>query len=201
MSRIARIGIGLLALSIGFCQPGERVSSNPSSSHPAAETVNLTFTYGSEKEEWIKNVTEACEKTGVARLLHFSSIHALSSTPVGTVIDETRPLASGDHLLPYDRSKAGGERHIQAAIARGLYVVVVNPTAVLGPLDYKPSRVGEVLLDLYHGRLPALIDGTAPRVRQAGPPEPEQAKSASPRTLRRRPDQSTICLCGIPCTT
>ena len=70
----------------------------------------------------------------------------------------TRPINEGS-WLPYDRSKANGEREVRKALDRGLDAVVVNPTAVLGPHDYKPSQLGGVLLDLYYRRLPGLVDG------------------------------------------
>jgi dihydroflavonol-4-reductase len=106
-----------------------------------------------------RNVAAACLKMGVRRLVHFSSIHAFSSAPENAPIDEGRPLCEGPRLLPYDRSKAGGEREIRAAIARGLDAVIVNPTAVVGPHDYRPSRMGTVLCDLYRRSLPALVAG------------------------------------------
>jgi dihydroflavonol-4-reductase len=106
-----------------------------------------------------KNVVDACLAAGVKRLVHFSSIHALSPEPHDVAIDETRALTSSPRMPPYDRSKAAGERHVQDGIARGLDAVIVNPTAILGPHDYGPSAMGRVLLDLYHRRLPALVDG------------------------------------------
>jgi dihydroflavonol-4-reductase len=109
--------------------------------------------------EGTRNVIEACLRNKVKRLVHFSSIHAYSSHPVSDVIDETRPLALGEDEFIYDRSKALGQVEALSAVDRGLEVVVINPTGVLGPHDYKPSRMGEVLLDLYHNRYPALVDG------------------------------------------
>src|SRR6185312_8655841 len=106
-----------------------------------------------------RNVVAACQAARVSRLIHFSSIHALSPTPHDQAIDETRALTSSPHMPPYDRSKAQAEREVQAAIARGLDAVIVNPTAILGPHDYGPSAMGRVLLDLYYRRLPALVDG------------------------------------------
>jgi len=106
-----------------------------------------------------RNVVAACQTARVSRLIHFSSIHALSPTPHDQAIDETRALTSSPHMPPYDRSKAQAEREVQAAIARGLDAVIVNPTAILGPHDYGPSAMGRVLLDLYYRRLPALVDG------------------------------------------
>ena len=107
-----------------------------------------------------RNVVEACLTCGVERLVHFSSIHAFAAEPVDGVIDEARPLASADsHTLVYDRTKAEGERLVVAGVARGLHAVIVNPASVLGPNDFTPSAMGEVLLDLFHGRFPALVGG------------------------------------------
>jgi dihydroflavonol-4-reductase len=104
------------------------------------------------------NVVEACLGAGVKRLVHFSSIHALSPDPREAIVDETRPLAARS-WLPYDRSKARAELEVQKGVDRGLDAVIVNPTAVLGPHDYRPSPLGTVLLDLYRRKLPGLVDG------------------------------------------
>ncbi|HWE31410.1 MAG TPA: SDR family oxidoreductase [Polyangia bacterium] len=106
-----------------------------------------------------RNVVAACEETRVARLIHFSSIHALCPEPHDLAIDETRALTSSPRMPPYDRSKAQAERIVLDAIDRGVDAVIVNPTAILGPHDYGPSAMGRVLLDLYHRKLPALVDG------------------------------------------
>lgn len=106
-----------------------------------------------------RTVTDACRAAGVKRLVHFSSIHAYSSEPKAETIDEERPLAEGSGLLPYDASKSAGEKVVRAAIDAGLDAVIVNPTGIIGPFDYGPSHMGEVLLDLYHGRLPGLVKG------------------------------------------
>jgi dihydroflavonol-4-reductase len=130
--------------------------------HLAAKIVLVPDPNGSAQRvnvDGTRNVVDACLKTGVRRLVHFSSIHAFAEEPRGQVVDETRPLASGPHLYPYDRSKAEGERVVQEAVRQGLDAVIVNPTAVIGPFDFKPSAVGGVFLDLYHRRMPALIQG------------------------------------------
>jgi dihydroflavonol-4-reductase len=44
-------------------------------------------------------------------------------------------------------------------VEEGLDAVIVSPTAIVGPHDYKPSFLGRALLDLYHNRLPVLIRG------------------------------------------
>jgi dihydroflavonol-4-reductase len=109
--------------------------------------------------EGAKNVAQACLAAGVKRLVHFSSIHALSPYPVTEPVDENRAPADHAATPPYDRSKAAGEREVQQAVKEGLDAVILNPTGVVGPFDFRPSRMGEVFIDLYRGRLPGLVQG------------------------------------------
>jgi nucleoside-diphosphate-sugar epimerase len=106
-----------------------------------------------------RNVMAAARRAGVRRVVHMSSIHALAPTPRELPIDEERPLYETDDALAYERSKAAGEREVQAAVAAGLDAVVVNPTAVIGPFDFSLSATGAALIEMYHGRIPALVDG------------------------------------------
>ena len=112
----------------------------------------------------VRSVVEACLRAGVRRLVHFSSIHAFQQQPLDQPLDETRPQVElqpggANHASPYDRSKAAGEREVRMGIARGLDAVILNPTAVIGPHDYCPSHLGQVLLALRDRRLPALMAG------------------------------------------
>jgi dihydroflavonol-4-reductase len=107
----------------------------------------------------VKNVVQAALDCKVRRMVHTSSIHAFSTHPNDVLIDETRELALDRHHMAYDRSKAMGQLAVLDGVKRGLDAVIVNPGAVVGPFDFKPSRMGEVFLDIYHSRLPALIDG------------------------------------------
>ena len=89
-----------------------------------------------------------------ARMVHVSSCHAFDLR--GDRVDGTGPRPGPDHPA-YDRSKAAGE----AALVQiaGLDCVVLNPAGVLGPHDYRPSRMGQLFLDLKRRRLPAVVDG------------------------------------------
>ncbi|MDZ4857925.1 MAG: SDR family oxidoreductase [Candidatus Hydrogenedentes bacterium] len=109
--------------------------------------------------EGTRNVVEACIARGVRRIVFFSSIHAFSAFPANEPITEQRALAEGGDLPIYDRSKAAAELEALKGLDRGLEVIIVNPTAAIGPNDFKPSPMGRVLLDLRAGRLPALIQG------------------------------------------
>jgi len=106
-----------------------------------------------------RNVVEACLNRGAGRLVHFSSVHALCAGSGGDIIDENRAPAVTGREAAYDRSKALGEKEIREGIKRGLSAVIIKPTAIIGPHDYKPSRVGQFLLALCRNRIPALLDG------------------------------------------
>ncbi len=108
-----------------------------------------------------ENVIEACEKNGVKRLLHFSTIHAMNPYPLDKVLDETRDLAGdGDWVGSlYDRSKADGERSVLAAVDRGLDAILITPTSIMGPWDFGPSLLGQAILDIYHRDLPSVVKG------------------------------------------
>jgi len=128
-----------------------------------AARISLTGSEGGMVEkiniQGTNNVIEACIKRKVKRLVHFSSIHAFTAHPVGEMIDEKRTLATGENEFPYDRSKALAQQAVMDAAKHGLDAVVVNPTAIIGPYDFKPSFMGEALLDLYHSRFRAVVDG------------------------------------------
>jgi len=117
---------------------------------PLIEAINVTGT---------RNVVEACASCGVCRLIHFSSIHALTQQPLDIPVDESRPLVESPHDPPYDRSKATGERLVRQAIERGLDAVILYPTGIIGPLDYGPSHMGAVLLALARGQMVGLVPG------------------------------------------
>jgi dihydroflavonol-4-reductase len=109
--------------------------------------------------EGTRNVVEACVKSKVKRLVHFSSIHAICQYPRDRTIDETWPAAGEGRCHDYDLTKAEGEKIVMQGVEQGLDAVVVNPTGIIGPHDYKPSPMGQVLLNLFRRRFPALVEG------------------------------------------
>ncbi len=106
-----------------------------------------------------RNVVEACLRCGVRRLVYFSSIHAYQQEPFDQPLDEGRPLLTDDRVPPYERSKAAAEWIARQAPQRGLDTVIIVPTAILGPYDFRPSYLGEALQMLVRGRIPALVRG------------------------------------------
>ncbi|KTD69269.1 3-beta hydroxysteroid dehydrogenase/isomerase [Legionella steelei] len=109
-----------------------------------------------------QNVINACLKNQVNKLVHFSSIHALtqsskkSNTP--HILNEDCPLAL-ESVNIYDQSKAYAEKIVLDSCEQGLNAVVVNPTGTIGPNDYKLSLMGTAIIKIYKGHIPILVRG------------------------------------------
>jgi len=114
--------------------------------------VRLTNVKGTQ------NIVQACLETGVKRLVHFSSIHAYSPFPLDQAVDEnSRP--ADDRSPVYDRTKAESNRIVLDGVKNGLDAVIIAPTGIIGPNDFKLSRMGAVLVKLYNKKLFGLIEG------------------------------------------
>ncbi|HDR89969.1 MAG TPA: NAD-dependent epimerase/dehydratase family protein [Bacteroidetes bacterium] len=105
-----------------------------------------------------RNVIRVVREAGRPRLIHFSSIHALEQKPCDLPLDETRPLALNDRM-PYSSTKARAEQLVLEAVSEGVDALVLNPTSVIGPHDYKPSLMGAFLWRIARNRLPLLVPG------------------------------------------
>ena len=107
----------------------------------------------------VKNICEAALENG-AKLIHVSSIHAYNlHHPRDITIDEHATKADAFAISAYNKSKAEGETIIHRYINQGLDAIILNPTAIIGPYDFSPSRMGQFFIDLYNGKLPFLMQG------------------------------------------
>ena len=105
-----------------------------------------------------KNVICAAQKTGVKRFIHFSSVHAYSQKPHDLPVDETRHFI-GERAIFYDQTKRDAHLLVLNAASEHLEVIVLCPTSVIGPPDYKISKLGQAVIDICKGKVPAVIRG------------------------------------------
>ena len=105
-----------------------------------------------------KNILKAAKKCGVKRVLYTSSIHALSRSCEG-VIDERVPFDPNNPEGEYDRSKAEASLAVQEAVRKGQDAVIVCPTGVIGPFDFRGSEMGELLRGFMQKKAHVLIEG------------------------------------------
>lgn len=106
-----------------------------------------------------RNVVQAALKAGVHRLVFTSSIHALARAPHGITIDESIPFDPTNPCGEYDRSKAEASLAVLEAVGQGLDAVIVCPTGVIGPYDYRRSELGQVILDYVEEKTQFYVDG------------------------------------------
>ena len=105
-----------------------------------------------------RNLLETSTGLGVKKFIFFSSIHALNVFPLNGIMDETRELNYGSQF-DYDKSKVRGEEMMLDTARNGMHTVILNPTAIIGPNDSKPSQLGKAITQFYRGKIPALLNG------------------------------------------
>jgi dihydroflavonol-4-reductase len=105
-----------------------------------------------------KNLIEAAKSAGVKKFVHFSSIDAMQVTPEDSVFDERILLTESKESI-YAFTKAESERLVLNAVREDFEVIILSPTAVIGPFDFRGSFLGQPLIKIYQNKLPMLISG------------------------------------------
>jgi dihydroflavonol-4-reductase len=112
--------------------------------------------------EGTRNVLEAAGAAGCERIVYTSTVGCigLPLTTAGPVIptDETSEIQPHQLTNHYKRSKWQAEQVARKLAARGLPIVIVNPSAPVGPRDVKPTPTGQVIVDFLNGQMPAYLD-------------------------------------------
>ncbi len=105
-----------------------------------------------------RNILEASLEAGVHRVVYTSSVATLGIPKDGSPGNEDTPSCLEDMISDYKRSKFMAEEVARKYAARGLPVVIVNPSTPVGPRDSKPTPTGQIILDFLQGRMPAFVD-------------------------------------------
>ena len=99
--------------------------------------------------EGTRNMLAAAQKAQLRRFVYTSSIHAIQRAPHGTTIDESLPYDPHNPYGAYDTSKAQASLLVQEAAKNGLNAVLVCPTGVIGPYDFRVSLLGAWFLSYW----------------------------------------------------
>jgi dihydroflavonol-4-reductase len=106
-----------------------------------------------------QNVVNICIEEKVKKLVYISSIHALSEPERGITIDESRGFDPENVLGEYSRSKVLGTLEVIKGIERGLDAVILCPSGIIGPHDYRVSEMGKLIVDFFKGKVKAYVEG------------------------------------------
>ena len=107
--------------------------------------------------EGTRNLLTASQRAGVRRIVHTSTVGTLG-IPHGGLGREDTPVTLANMVGAYKRSKFLAEREALKAAAEGVPIVIVNPSTPVGPLDYKPTPTGRIIVDFLNHRMPAYVD-------------------------------------------
>ena len=110
-----------------------------------------------------RNVLEAAGRAGCSRIVYTSTVGCIGvPRPVegGRVVpsDESTPVSEEQMSNHYKRSKWQAEQVAIELFRKGLSVVIVNPSAPVGPRDVKPTPTGQVIVDFLNRKMPAYLD-------------------------------------------
>ena len=112
--------------------------------------------------EGTRNVIEAATRAGCSRIVYTSTVGCIGlpkdANGVITPTDESAPVSEAQMSNHYKLSKWKAEVVARELAAKGAPVVIVNPSAPVGPRDVKPTPTGQVIVDFLNRAMPAYLD-------------------------------------------
>ena len=103
-------------------------------------------------------ILKAALENSLSRVVYTSSVGTLGNPGDGTPGTETAPVTLADMVGHYKKSKFLAEREAEKFVAKGLPLVIVNPSTPVGPLDIKPTPTGKIIVDFLNRKMPAYLD-------------------------------------------
>lgn len=104
------------------------------------------------------NLLQTALDLGLEKVVYTSSVATVGMPNDGQPGDETMFLPLSEAVGHYKRSKVLAEQRAVDFCQQGLPVVIVNPSAPIGPWDVKPTPTGKIILDFLQRKMPAYLD-------------------------------------------
>ncbi len=112
--------------------------------------------------EGTRHVIQAAADAGCSRIVYTSTVGCIGLPRmidgVLAPTDEATPVAEAQMSNHYKLSKWRAEVIARELAGKGLPVVIVNPSAPVGPRDVKPTPTGKVIVDFLNRAMPAYLD-------------------------------------------
>jgi dihydroflavonol-4-reductase len=110
-----------------------------------------------------RNVIEAAARAHCSRIVYTSTVGCIGLPhmfrgQVGGPTDETTPVKSTQFNNHYKTSKWRAEKIALKFAEQGVPVIIVNPSAPIGPRDVKPTPTGQIIVDFLNRKMPAYLD-------------------------------------------
>jgi dihydroflavonol-4-reductase len=100
-----------------------------------------------------KETLEAARRRDIEKIVVTSSTAAVGATRDATVMDESFAFNRHDSA-PYIMGKWKAEQTALEMAKAGMPIVVVNPSTIMGPGDYKPTPSGDLILTYLNWKFP-----------------------------------------------
>ena len=113
--------------------------------------------------EGTRNVIETAAKVGCRKIVYTSTVGTIGLPKKVngkfTPTDETEKASEDQMSNDYKRSKLRAEGVAMDLFRKkGLPIIIVNPSAPVGPRDVKPTPTGQLIVDFLNRRMPAYLD-------------------------------------------
>lgn len=107
--------------------------------------------------EGTRNVLEAAGAAGCERIVYTSTVGCIGLPKDATPTNEETPVTEAQMSNHYKISKWRAEV-VARELAEEFPVLIVNPSAPIGPRDVKPTPTGKVIVDFLKRAMPAYLD-------------------------------------------
>ena len=146
--------------------------TDPASLPPALAGCSRLFHVAADYRLWVPDpaamyatnvagtqaLLQAAMDAGLERVVYTSTVGALGNPGDGTPGREDTPVSLADMVGHYKKSKFLAEQAALDYAARGLPLVVVNPSTPVGAWDVRPTPTGQMIVDFLRGKMPAFLD-------------------------------------------
>ena len=109
--------------------------------------------------EGTKTSLNAALDAGVERVVYTSTNNTMGAHGADIPANESAEFNHQDTGDNYSMSKYLGEIEAKKFVAKGLPIVIVNPTIVIGAHDIKPTPSGKMIIDIANKEMPGYIEG------------------------------------------
>jgi dihydroflavonol-4-reductase len=109
--------------------------------------------------EGTKTSLNAALDAGVERVVYTSTNNTMGAHGADIPANESAEFNHQDTGDNYSMSKYLGEIEAKKFVAKGLPIVIVNPTIVIGAHDIKPTPSGKMIIDIANKDMPGYIEG------------------------------------------
>ena len=109
--------------------------------------------------EGTRNVLNSAIKCNIKRFIYTSSVHAIPELPKPQIQSEITEFDPDKVKGLYAKSKALATQIVLEQKKGPMDIVIVHPSGVIGPFDYKMSNTSQMFIDFMLGRLTAYLKG------------------------------------------